>query len=40
MKASTVVKLFLVAYIPLSAYYSETNVFEETTMDTDVHYFL
>ena len=36
MKASTVVKLLLVAYIPLSAYYSATNVFEETTMDLDV----
>ena len=36
MKASTVVKLLLVAYIPLSAYFSATNVFEETTMDLDV----
>lgn len=39
MKASTVIKLLLVLYLPISAYYSAVNSFEETSIDAEVSAF-
>ena len=40
MKASLVLKLLILAYLPLSVYYSLQSSFEESTATADVFFFL